>query len=289
MYFSKSFLNTSQDDSTNEINQMFLNTIGDILPEFFYDKPLFSEDNYSLYYYDEYVTGTCVTEKSVPTLYLEINQPDNIKNWVKKKNRHTYPELYFSLNSIRDGLFDFFVDYFDSNTLIWKDNYYINFSINMYNEDDVKNVNFRIVPCITYTNENNEQGIMYFNETMRNLIIEYPHIAIQKFREKNKNCVGLYRDYCIIFKNIFKNVKDEKVLPSEIFETILYNVPNLFFENHSVDNLNKIINYIRNSNILNYKTIDEQDFAFVTSYRPMNIVYVKHAIRKLESYIKKMK
>ena len=49
-------------------------------------------------------------------------------------------------------------------------------------------------------------------------------------------------------------------------ETILYNVPDLFFENYSLDNLMKIMNYIRNSNILNYQTIDEQDFALVTSY-----------------------
>ena len=39
---------------------------------------------------------------------------------------------------------------------------------------------------------------------------------------------------------------------------------------------NKIINYIRNSNVLNYKTIDEQDYAFITAYRPMNLIYVKH-------------
>ena len=63
----------------------------------------------------------------------------------------------------------------------------------------------------------------------------------------------------------------------------------MFFENYTVENLSKIINYIRNSNVLNYLSMDEQDFAFITVYRPMNLIYVKHAIKKLESYIKRLK
>ena len=73
--------------------------IGDLLPDFFADKQLFKEENISLYYFDEYTIGTCVTGKSPSTLYLEINQPKNIKDWKKKENRHTYPNLYYSLNS----------------------------------------------------------------------------------------------------------------------------------------------------------------------------------------------
>jgi len=291
MYLAKSFLKLEQGEQDLYDRETFLEFVNDMLPEFFSDKPLFKEENISLYYYDEYVMGTCVTYRSIPTLYLEINQPQNIKNWTKKKNRHTYPDLYFTLNSLRDNLYDFFINHFDENTLIWKDQHAINFSINIYDEEneDARNINFRTIPCITYKNENNENGIMYFNEKSRDLIIEYPKQSIINFKKKNKKCLGLYKNYCIIFKNIFKLIKNEKVLPSEIFETILYNVPDLFFENYSLDNLKKIINYIRNSNILNYKTIDEQDFAMVTAYRAINIIYVKHAIRKLENYIKNLK
>lgn len=290
MYLAKSFLTVEQDEQNQFDSNTFINMIEDMVPEFFSDKPLFKEDNISLYYYDEYVTGTCVTSRSVPTLYLEINQPKNIKSWTKKKNRHTYPDLYFTLNSLRDNLYDFFVNNFDENTLITKEQYAIHFSINVYDEEneDVRNINFKIIPCITYQNENNEKGVMYFNERSRDLVIEYPELAIKNFKLKNKKCLGLYKSYCIIFKNIFKLIKNEKLLPSEIFETILYNVPDLFFENYSLDNLKKIMNYIRNSNILNYKTIDEQDFAMITSYRAINIIYVKHAIKKLENYIKSL-
>lgn len=291
MYLAKPFLIKEQDDQSDYDMDLFKEIIGDLLPDFFADKPLFKKENISLYYYDEYVLGTCVTERSAPTLYLELDQPENIKKWVKKKNRHTYPDLFITLNALRDNLFDHFVDNFDENTLIWQDNYGINFSINVYDDDEesVRNINFRLVPCITYVNENNQKGIMYFNEKSRDLIIDYPKLSIKNFKAKNKKCLGLYKDYCVIFKNIFKTIKNEKVLPSEIFETILYNVPNLFFENYSLENLSKIMNYIRNSNILNYKSMDEQDFAFITSYRPMNIIYVKHAIKKMESYIKKLK
>ncbi len=290
MYLAKSFLNVDYDDERLWDRDNFIDTIGELIPEFFSDKPLFKDENIDIYYYDSYTIGTCVTEREPSTIYLEINQPKNIKEWKKKEKRHTYPTLYYSLNSLRNDLFDFFVNNFDQNTLIWKDIYGINFSINIYDEDgSARNVRFRIVPCITYKEDDKESGVLYFNEKSRDVIIEYPNVAIKKFRQKNRKCLGLYKSYCIIIKNIFRSIKNENNLPSEIFETILYNVPDLMFENYSLDNLKKIMNYIRNSNILNYKTLDDQDFAFVTSYRPLNIIYVKHAIKKLESYIKNLK
>ena len=290
MYLAKSFLQIEQDEITQIDREVFLNKIEELLPDFFADKSLFKKENLSLYYYDEYSIKTCVTAKSPSTLYLEINQPQNIKEWKKKENRHTYPTLYYPLNSLRKDLCDYFIKNFDENTLIWKDEYGINFSINIYDEieDDVRNIRFRIIPCITYKEDNKETGVLYFNEKSRYVVIEYPKIAAKKFREKNKKCLGIYKDYCIIFKNLYKLIRSESVLPSEIFETILYNVPDLFYENYSLDCLKKIMNYIRNSSITNYKSLDEQDLAFVSSYRPFNIVYAKHAIRKLENYIKSL-
>ena len=289
MYIAKPFLIREQDEQNEFEMQAFQEMIEELLPDFFSDKPLFKKENISLYFYDEYVLNTCVTEKSVPTLYLEINQPDNVKKWIKKKNRHTYPELYTTLNTLRDNLFEYFVKNFDDNSLLWQDKYGINFSLNLYDEDDVRNINFRLVPCITYINEKDQKGIMYFNEKERDVIIDYPKLSIKNFKKKNKKTLGIYKEYCVIFKNIFKAIKNEKVLPSEIFETILYNVPDFFFENYTVENLSKIITYIRNSNVLNYLSMDEQDFEFVTAYRPMNLIYVKHVIKKIEGYVKRIK
>lgn len=288
MYLAKTFLSVEQNETTMFDRENFIEIIEDLLPDFFADKKLFSEENISLYYFDDYEMGTCVTKKSPSILYLEIDQPKNIKEWKTKKNRHTYPNLYYPLNSLRDDLYDLFVNNFDKNTLIWKDAYAINFSINIYDEedDDIRNVNFKLIPCISYKEDNKEKGIMYFNEKARDLVIEYPKLGLKNFKRKNRKCLGLYKPYCVIFKNIYRAIKNEKVLPSEIFETILYNVPDLFFENFSLDNLKKIMNYIRNSNLLNYQTIDEQDFALISSYRAFNLIYVKHAIRKIENYIK---
>ena len=80
MYLAKSFLNIEQDDQTLLDREIFIKMIGDLLPDFFADKQLFKQDNISLYYFDEYAMGTCVTDKSPSTLYLEINQPKNIKD-----------------------------------------------------------------------------------------------------------------------------------------------------------------------------------------------------------------
>ncbi len=290
MFVADKFLERINVKSYDAVRAEFKQAIGEILHDFFADKPLFTNDTLSLYYYDEYALDTCILARTNNVLYLEINQPQNIKKWVKKEKRHTYPELYYSLKSLKSDLFDFCLTQFDSNTLMWVDKFGVNFSINIYDENDnVTNYNFAVVPCITYENENDIEGIMYFNEDSKDLVIEYPKLAIESFNNKNRTTLGLYKDYVVMFKNMLRLIKNERSLPSEIYETILYNVPDLFFENFSLECIQRILNYIRNSNLFNYKTLDDQDFAFVTAYRPMNIVYVKHIIKRLESYIKKIK
>lgn len=291
MFVSSKFLKKIDSDSFYNVRADFKMAMSEILEEFFSDKPLFSSDVLKLYYYDEYTLDTCISPKTTHVLYLEIDQPENIKKWEKKKNRHTFPELYYSLKKMKKDLLDYCVTQFDSNTLLWVDKFSVNFSINTLDEENDKVINntFKLIPCISYKNENQQSGIMYYSEDTNDLIIEYPELAIKNFNKKNRECLGIYKDYVVMFKNMIKQIKNEKALPSEIYETILYNVPNMFFENFSIDNIRKIINYIRNSTLYNYKALDEQDFAFVTAYRPMNIVYVKHVIKKLESFIGKIK
>lgn len=292
MFVSNSFLNSTEPYDNDKFRKHFKNVMGEIISEFFSDKPLFSDDKIKLYYYDEFEFDTSVTLKTKNTLYLEINQPDNIKKWIQKKNKHTYPELYYPFKNLKSDLFEFCLNQFDSNTYISIDKFGLNFSINIFNdeeEENVENYNFKVIPCIIYKNENDVEGVMYFNEDTKDFIIEYPHLAIANFKKKNKQTFGLYKGYVVMFKNIIRQLKNERDMPSEIFETIVYNVPNVLFENYSLENVQRIINYIRNSNLYNYKTLDEQDFSFITLYRPLNIVYVKHVIKRLESYLKKVK
>jgi hypothetical protein len=88
-----------------------------------------------------------------------------------------------------------------------------------------------------------------------------------------------------MFKNII--LKDNKIkdLPFEIFETILYNVPNGMFIDDSKQTMLNIINFIRNNPIKNFKTIDEQDYAFSSIYRSMSLFYVKHITKQIEKYL----
>ena len=290
MTISNRFLNYFQSEDNDILRENFKDFVDDILEDFFSDKPLFTADKIKTYYYDEYLLNTCVTPKSNNVLYLEIDQPANIKKWIQKPNRHTYPELFYSLKSLKSDLFDECVNRFNSDTLLWQTKYTINFLMNIYDEEEkVSTVGFEIIPCISYTNENGVKGIMYFNEDTREFVIEYPELAVKNFKAKNKKTMGLYQNYVVMFKNIFREVKNEKVLPSEIYETIVYNVPDILFENYSIDNIRRIINYLRNSSIHNFKSLDEQDYAFATLYRPMNIVYAKHVIKQIENYIKKIK
>lgn len=291
MTISNKFLSYVQSEDNDIMRENFKEFVDEVLDDFFSDKPLFSADKVSTYFYDEYLLNTCVTPKSNNVLYLEIDQPSNIKKWVKKENRHTYPELFYSLKSLKNDLFDLCINRFDGNTLLWQTKFAINMLINVFNEDNEKisTVGFEIIPCISYTNENGVKGIMYFNEDSKDFVIEYPSVAVTNFKSKNKQTMGLYQNYVVMFKNIFKDVKNEKVLPSEIYETMVYNVPSILFENYSIENIRRIINYLRNSSIQNFKSLDEQDYAFATLYRPMNIVYVKHVIKQLENYIKKIK
>lgn len=69
---------------------------------------------------------------------------------------------------------------------------------------------------------------------------------------------------------------------------MLYNVPNKLYTDQSVKTLTQIINFLRNNNIKDYKTIDEQDFAFTSKYKSFSILFAKHALGQIEKYIKKL-
>ena len=90
-----------------------------------------------------------------------------------------------------------------------------------------------------------------------------------------------------MFKNIFMKEKNESALPFEIFEILLYNVPNQLFIDYSNNSILKIINYLRNFNIKNFVTLDNQAMAFTTPYRSLSIIYVGHVLKKISNFLKK--
>lgn len=260
--------------------------LGKILNIFVEDKKMFEMDNFSVVYYDEYSLKTNCNTDIFSVLYLEIDQPSNFKPTPNKKksNRITLPELFFDLSKFREELFNLFKVNLDSNYLIWYDEcaVYIKATI-LENETTTKQFYFKIIPSIVYYNKNNVRGLMYKNNGGTE--IEYPRISLDNFNKKNKNTKGKYRDAVNILKNILLKQKDITRLPKEIIEIVLYNVPNEMFVDTSKQSLINIINYLRNYNVKSFKTIDEQDEAFISPYRSLSPIYVKHILKLIEKYL----
>jgi len=156
---------------------------------------------------------------------------------------------------------------------------------NVENGDKFDSYYFKIIPCLTYYNNDNVKGLMHYYNGQ--IDIEYPNLAIENFQHKNELTDDIFRQTIIIFKNIMLLEKGVDDLPSEIIETMLYNVPTELFIDDSNETLLRIINYLRNNSIRDFKTMDEQDDAFTSIYRSMSIYYVKNVINKVEKYLSK--
>ncbi len=286
------FLFTTNTVNYEEINENFLELSKQVVNDYFSDKVMFKPDNFKYFYYDDFIFNTNTSKSSYITLYVEINQPANIKAIEDKKfNRRVKDKkiknLHLTLKDIKEGLFHQYVTMFDSNTNLWVDKYSVNISYNEEIEGKFENYMLRVIPCFSYTNEQGQNGVIYYNDELTQVEIEYPLISINNIIEKDNNTNGLFYNYLICFKNMFMQQKNVPNVEFEVFETILYNVPNNIFVDESEQTVINIINYLRNKNLKDYKTIDEQDFAYTSKYKSFSILYAKHAINQIEKFIKK--
>lgn len=257
----------------------FKDIIDTIVYDYFFDKEMFEIDNIKTYYFDEYKLNTNVCQDTFATLYIEINQLSNIKKFNEKA---IVQERYLTLKKIKDDLETISIESFDPNTLIWQDKYSINYAINIYDENQNKTTHyFRIIPCFTYLNEENISGIMYHSNDKVLVEVEYPKLSIRNFKIKNKNTNDLYRQYVLLFKNAYRLEKDEKMLPFEIFEILLYCVPDNYFTDLNNPTILKILDYIKNCGIKVSKTIDQQQEAFKSKYKSLSSLYASMVIKRL--------
>lgn len=288
MYIANELKKVVEKPYIENIRENYIDNLQSIVMDFFSDKKMFSLDNFSVQMFDEYIMGTNCHDEIFSTVYLIINQPLNYKLDLKsrkiKNNKIKTPELYLKLSEIKDGLFQTFLKHFDNSNLVWQDKYGICQKATILDENNQPNsYYFRLIPCLSYYNKNNVQGVMYYNNG--DIEIEYPSIAIQNYIKKNEQTNDLYRQIILIFKNILLKEKDIEQLPSEIIETLLYNVPNELLISDNKQQMLNIINFIRNNPIKDFKTIDEEDFAFSSIYRSMSIYYVKHILKIIETYL----
>lgn len=292
MNFDK-YLNITETVNYENVKENLITISKYVVGNFFNDKPMFTEENFKYYYYDDFIFETNNSETNYITLYIEINQPKNIKSiqtekFKRKVKDEKIKDLHLTLEEIKNGLFEHYVTCFDNNTLLWQEKYSINLSVNEVIDNQKVNYLIRIIPCFTYVNEKGVSGVIYYDNSLYNIEIEYPLVSIQNFYNKNEATNNLYYYYDILIKNIFLECRKEKNIYFEIFETLLYNVPNKLYTDQSVKTLTQIINFLRNNNIKDYKTIDEQDFAFTSKYKSFSILFAKHALGQIEKYIKKL-
>ncbi|MBQ7352117.1 MAG: hypothetical protein IJW59_04610 [Clostridia bacterium] len=302
MFVANELLKLENKVDNLEITNNFLTHLYQIVKMFISDKTMFSMDNFDAYIFDEYVLETNCHKDIFNCIYLTIDQPLNYRpskkvsktitksNLNNKKDKPTKtpkikpPDLYFPLSEIKQGLYELFLKHFDPNNIVWMDKYAICMRTSvLYDEGAVENYYFRIIPCLTKYNAENIKGLMYYNNN--DVEIEYPDLALQNYLKKNKQTKDIFRKTIVIFKNILLKEKTIDRLPSEIIETLLYNVPNKLFVSTNKQDLINIINFIRNNPINLFKTIDEQDYAFTSIYRSMSLYYCKHILKLIEKYL----
>lgn len=288
MYIANELKNMVLKPDIEDIRDSYIDNLQIIVSKFFADKKMFNMDNFSVQVYDEYMMGTNCHDEVFSTVYLIINQPFNYKIDNKKKRSKSdkiqIPDLYIKLSDIKEGLFQSILKHYDSSNIVWQDKYGICQKA-LVSDGNGNNVSyyFRLIPCLTYYNKNNVQGVMYYSNG--DIEIEYPTIALNNYLKKNTQTNDLYRQTVLIFKNILLKEKDIEQLPSEIIETMLYNVPNELFVSDNKSSILNIINFIRNNPLRDFKTIDEEDYAFSSLYRSMSIIYCKHILKIIEKYI----
>lgn len=270
-----------------EYRENSIDFLGEILSQFVADKKMFNLEDFSAIVYDEHVLNTACHKDIFTTIYLEINEISNYKpndKKIKKDDKIRFPELYYDLNKILEELYNLFIRNLDSNNLVWYDDnsLYVKTTV-LLNDNETIVLYFRIIPTLIYYNKNNARGLMYkFNGGVE---IEYPLLSIDNFNKKNKATKDIYRQIVVMFKNIILQDKKVTRLPKEIIEILLYNAPNELFKDTSKRTLLSIINFLRNNSIKNYKTIDEEDFAFTSPYRSMSPIYVKHILKVIEKFL----
>lgn len=287
MYIENEFKKVITLDGVEEYRGNCFDFLENIITQFISDKKMFSLEDFSAICYDEYLLNTACHKDIFITVYLEINEPLNYKpskKKIKSDDKIRFPELYYDLDKILEDLYNLSIKNLDNNNLIWHDTtaIYIKSTV-LIDDSTTEYIYFKIIPALTYYNKNNARGVMYrFNGGIE---IEYPALSIENFNKKNSDTKDVFRQIVAVFKHIILLDEKTNTVPKEIIEILLYNAPNALFKNTSKDTLLSIINYLRNNSVKNFKTMDEEDFAFTSIYRSMSPIYVKHILKIIEKYL----
>lgn len=286
MYIANELKVVNNKQYNADIRENVLDILYTLISDIIASKRAFDISDFDLEYYDEFELKTNCHEDIFNTIYISINQPSNykpLKKIPKDKDKIIFPELYYTLDEFKKDLHAEFVANLDSNNIIWMDEYSVCLKATVNKDDAQYDYYFKMIPCLTYYNQNNVKGQMY--QKNGGIEIEYIDLAKDNFKKKNDLTDDLFRQTILIYKNLLLKEKNITTLPREIIETFVYNVPNDMFVDDSKRTMINIVNYIRNNSIKLFKTIDEQDYAFTSQYRSMSPIYVRHITKVLEKQI----
>lgn len=261
------------------------------------DKPIFSSEDFSVYEYDDYLMGTNVTPQNFYKLYVRIDQSKNIKPVTQhtlitqsgevKKVKNKVPELFMGLDKLKRELLEKLRFYFDETTIFVEEKYAIKIQgKDLLGDGTIQPYYILIIPCLSFTNDQGETGIMYYDNSKIDVQIEYHEQALTHFIEKYKATNSLFLRYTIFFKNVFNITEKQKRLPYELFETLFYNVPNECYVDMSKASALKIIHYLLHCDLSTLKGIDGIENAFSSKYRSMSYLYAKKAIKIMSDNLK---
>ncbi len=292
------FLQTIEPTNYNEFTDEIRNIIYAALEDYIVDKPFFSLDDFSVYMYDDFLMKTNVSKQNYIRFFIRVDKQQNIKTTTHtlitqsgevKTTKVKAPEMYLSLEKMKTGLLNHLKNYFNDTTVLWEEKYNIMIQGKHELDDDTIEPFFiMITPCVEHFNDSGEAGIMYYDNSKMDIQIEYHYAAMNNFINKNINTNLLYHNYIVLFKNIFNVSERQRMLPYEIFETLLYNVPDDMFVDLSKDNILKIIHYLQHKPIGQMKGIDDVDYPFTSKYRSMSYVYANKALKVLGNNIKQL-
>lgn len=246
------------------------------------NKPMFSAEDFTYYNYDEYYLGTNNNTYNPINFYVCLNKKENINNVDSKYKKTIAPALHFELNKFKEEFFNILVGLFDETYQLSKDKYGIIISNQEFmRENGLPGLKFYIVPCVSYVNKNNVEGIMFYTNNRKFIDVNYPELCIQNFIKKDEETNYLLSTYIKMFKNIYMKFYELEDLPFDMFEVLFYNVPTELYEDLSFDNARKILEYLLKKNIKDYSTIDEQDLQFNSKYKSLSRLYARRVIKTL--------
>ena len=271
-----------------KVSSNIKNTIASLVANYFSDKPMFEEKNISLYYYDDHAAKTNVTGTEMLALYVEINQPKNIKTLNAKLHKNNLvDDVHLTLKQMKTELKKLFSTYFNSAVMVGESKFGIVLKTMEKLNDEQLNYTIQVIPCFTHVNEQGQVGVKYYNNKENEVLVEYPKLALKNMTKKNAATDGLFVKYVTLMKNLYRVQKQVNTLPFEPFEVLAYNVPNTLITSFSKENLMQILNYLRNKPLTEFVTLDEQDLAFKTPYRALSLLYAGNALKTIEKAARK--